>query len=154
MCFVEDPSASTCKDLVDFPGGPGEKGSFEACEQNCMSTLDTRNRFILWFPLLYFVITHIQTIRTNIVFFYFPQTQVVMILAILTLHHTLYTGAKHAQSLTQPIISIILVLDGVITTTMRATYCSITTLQGNEPNAGKPAVHMPLPTAKVSFARV
>ena len=51
MCFVEDPSASTCKDLVDFPGGPGEKGSFEACEQNCMSTLDTRNRFILWFPL-------------------------------------------------------------------------------------------------------
>ena len=151
MCFVEDPSASTCKDLVDFPGGPGEKGSFEACEQNCMSTLDTRNRFI-WF--LYFGITHIQTIRTNIVFFYFPQTQVVMILAILTLHHTLYTGAKHAQSLTQPIISIILVLDGVITTTMRATYCSITTLQGNEPNAGKPAVHMPLPTAKVLFARV
>ena len=65
MCFVEDPSASTCKDLVDFPGGPGEKGSFEACEQNCMSTLDTRNRFIL-------LIAHIQTIRTNIVFFYFP----------------------------------------------------------------------------------
>ena len=61
MCFVEDPSASTCKDLVDFPGGPGEKGSFEACEQNCMSTLDTRNRFIL-------LIAHIQTIRTNIVF--------------------------------------------------------------------------------------
>ena len=51
MCFVKDPSASTCKDLVDFPGGPGEKGSFEACEQNCMSTLDTINRFILWFPL-------------------------------------------------------------------------------------------------------
>ena len=48
MCFVKDPSASTCKDLVDFPGGPGEKGSFEACEQNCMSILDTRNRFILW----------------------------------------------------------------------------------------------------------
>ena len=72
MCFVKDPSASTCKDLVDFPGGPGEKGSFEACEQNCMSILDTRNRFILWFPLLYFVITHIQTIRTLIAFFYFP----------------------------------------------------------------------------------
>ena len=53
MCFVKDPSASTCKDLVDFPGGPGEKGPFEACEQNCMSTLDTRNRFILWFPLLF-----------------------------------------------------------------------------------------------------
>ena len=51
MCFVKDPSASTCKDLVDFPGGPGEKGSFEACEQNCMSTRDTRNRFILWFPI-------------------------------------------------------------------------------------------------------
>ena len=68
MCFVEDPSASTCKDLVDFPGGPGEKGSFEACEQNCMSILDTRNRFILWF----FLITHIQTIRANIIFFYFP----------------------------------------------------------------------------------
>ena len=47
MCFVKDPSTSTCKDLVDFPGGPGEKGSFEACEQNCMSILDTRNRFIL-----------------------------------------------------------------------------------------------------------
>ena len=54
MCFVKDPSASTCKDLVDFPGGPGEKGSFEACEQNCMSILDTRNRFILWFPLFEF----------------------------------------------------------------------------------------------------
>ena len=71
MCFVKDPSASTCKDLVDFPGGPGEKGSFEACEQNCMSILDTRNRFILWFPL-FFLIAHIQTIRANIIFFYFP----------------------------------------------------------------------------------
>ena len=35
------------------PPPPGEQGSFEACEQNCMSIQDTRNRFILWFPLFY-----------------------------------------------------------------------------------------------------
>ena len=53
-CFVKDPSTSTCKDLADKlswppPPPPEEKGSFEACEQNCMSIIDTRNRFILWF---------------------------------------------------------------------------------------------------------